>query len=89
MFQMFRQLFSSITVFFMALEKIAFASNHLASWAEESSGAFADEARIQRQAKLNALKGELAQSQQDLKQVTNQKVPTTTKAPRKPTVRKT
>ena len=58
MFQMFAQLFSAITVFFAALEKVAKATNHLSTWAEESAGSFADEARVQRQAKLNALNTE-------------------------------
>lgn len=55
MFAMFKQLFSAITTFFIAMEKIAQASNHLSTWAEETAGSFADEARIQRQAKMNAM----------------------------------
>lgn len=59
MFQMFNQLFSAFTTFFVALEKIAKASNHLATWSEETAGAFADEARLQRQAKKQRLEQEL------------------------------
>ena len=59
MFKMFTQLFLSITSFFSAFEKVGAAANHLADWAEESSAAFADEARIERQKKLKILKAEL------------------------------
>lgn len=55
MFQMFKQLFIAITSFFVALEKTANATVHLSTWAEESAGAFADEARVQRQAKMNLM----------------------------------
>lgn len=54
MFAMFTQLFSFITKLFSACEKGASAIDHLGTWADESAGAFADEARITRQAKLNA-----------------------------------
>ena len=67
MFNMFNQFFTAITVFFTALEKLAKATNHLSTWAEESAGAFADEARVQRQAKLNALN---AQAKLDIQQTT-------------------
>ena len=59
MFKMFTQLFLSITSFFSAFEKVGAAANHLADWAEESSAAFADEARIERQKKLALLKADL------------------------------
>lgn len=52
---MFRQMFIAITTIFASLEKLAKASDHLSTWAEESAGAFADEARMQRQAKLRLL----------------------------------
>jgi hypothetical protein len=55
MFQMFKQLFLAFTSFFVALEKTANATVHLSTWAEESAGAFADEARIQRQSKMNLM----------------------------------
>ena len=48
MFAMFRQLFAAIASFFSAAEKLGSAANHLGTWADESAGAFADEARIQR-----------------------------------------
>ena len=59
MFNMFKQLFSAITLFFVATEKLASASNHLATWADESAAAFSDEARIERQKKLAKLKADL------------------------------
>jgi hypothetical protein len=59
MFAMFKQLFIAITTYFTALEKTAKAVNHLADWAEETSAAFADEARIERQKKLALLKADL------------------------------
>ena len=52
---MLTQLFTAMTKYFLAFEKSANATVHLATWAEESAGAFADEARIQRQAKMNAM----------------------------------
>lgn len=55
MFTMFKQLFSAITAYFVALEKTANAAVHLSTWAEESAGAFADQARIERQAKMNLM----------------------------------
>ena len=59
MFNMFKQLFSAITLFFVATEKLASASNHLATWADETAAAFSDEARIERQKKLAKLKADL------------------------------
>lgn len=73
MFAMFKQLFSAITLFFVATEKVASASNHLATWADETAAAFADEARIERQKKLATLKA-------DLKAVENKTNPASTKA---------
>lgn len=52
MFQMFRQFFSMITVLFTAGEKLAKSADNLATWAEESTGAFSDQARIERAKKL-------------------------------------
>ena len=43
-----KQLFTAITVFFQATEKLANATNHLSTWAEETAASFADEARIMR-----------------------------------------
>ena len=59
MFAMFKQLFMSITVFFVALEKSANAVNHLATWGEETAASFADEARIERAKKLANLNADL------------------------------
>ena len=59
MFNMFKQLFSAITLFFVATEKVASAANHLATWGDETAAAFADEARIERSKKLAKLKAEL------------------------------
>lgn len=50
-----RQLFAMITVLFSAGEKTATAIEHLAIWGEETAGAFADQARIDRTANLLAL----------------------------------
>jgi hypothetical protein len=69
MFAMFKQLFSAFTTFFLALEKIAQASNHLSTWAEETAGAFADEARVQRQAKMNAMLKEQKVTEKQLNSV--------------------
>lgn len=55
MFAMFKQLFAAITAYFVAFEKTANAAVHLSVWAEESAGAFADQARIERQAKMNLM----------------------------------
>ena len=55
MFAMFKQLFAAFTIFFVSLEKVAKATEHLATWSEETAGAFADEARVQRQAKMNQM----------------------------------
>ena len=59
MFKMFAQFFVSMTTLFMALEKSAKAVDHLSSWAEESAGSFADEARMQREKRMSELKKQL------------------------------
>jgi hypothetical protein len=46
-----RALFSAMTVLFGAFAKMAGAVDHLASWSEETAGAFSDEARAERLAK--------------------------------------
>jgi CRISPR/Cas system CMR-associated protein Cmr5 small subunit len=66
---MFKQLFTAITVYFIAFEKLANATNHLSTWAEESAGSFADEARIQRQAKMNAMLKDQRVTEKQLAQV--------------------
>lgn len=55
MFKMFAQLFVMFQVLFAAGEKGAIAVNHLGTWAEETAGQFADEARILRRAKMDDL----------------------------------
>lgn len=56
MFAMFTQIFTTISVLFAGLEKFAHAFNHLGTWGEETAGAFSDESRINRRAKMNALR---------------------------------
>lgn len=69
MFTMFKQLFSAITAYFIALEKTANAAVHLSTWAEESAGAFADQARIERQAKMNLMLKEQRVTEKQLSQI--------------------
>jgi hypothetical protein len=52
---MFRQLFASFAVLFSAMEKYFKALDHIGTYVEESTGAFADQARIERQQKFAAL----------------------------------
>ena len=59
MFQMFKQLFISVTLFFAGLEKIASAFNHIGTWTDKHALALADKVRIERQKKLAKLKSEL------------------------------
>lgn len=56
--QAFKQIWLSIAMLFMAFEKGAGALNHLATWAEESAGTFADEARISRAQRVAALEAQ-------------------------------
>jgi hypothetical protein len=56
--QMLKQLWLAFTVLFTAFEKSAGALNHLATWAEESAGTFADEARISRAQRVAALEAQ-------------------------------
>lgn len=58
MFGMFKQFFAMLTTLFGAAEKGAKALDHLATWSEETAGAFADEARINRRAQMKALRHE-------------------------------
>jgi len=55
MFKMFNQLFNALTTLFSAAEKAAKSLDNLASIGEEMSGAYADEQRVLRQAKLAQL----------------------------------
>lgn len=61
MFKMFAQAFSALTVFFSALENFATAFFHLSTWGEEAAGAFADEAKVERQKKMAALQHSIQQ----------------------------
>lgn len=61
------QLFTAFTVLFTAFEKIAKTADNLASVAEESSGAYMDQARVQRAQKLAALNAESATQAAQLK----------------------
>jgi hypothetical protein len=63
MFKMFTQLWTALSMWFAAFEKFGGAISHLSTWAEESAGAFADEARMQRAAKMQALQAQLKQGQ--------------------------
>lgn len=56
MFAMFTQFFAMFAKLFSAGEKLSSSLDHLATWADESAGSFADEARILRVAKSNQLK---------------------------------
>lgn len=72
MFNMFAQIFTTISVLFAGLEKFANAFNHLGTWGEETAGAFSDESRINRRAKMEALRRKTG--------VTEEQVPTETVA---------
>lgn len=56
MFNMFRQMFLALQTLFSAAEKSAKALEHLATWAEEAAGTYADEARFERQERIAAAK---------------------------------
>ena len=58
MFSMFRQMFLALQTLFRATEKGAKALEHLATWAEEASATYANEARIERQQRIAALKAQ-------------------------------
>lgn len=58
MFKMFGQLFATIQLFFMGMEKFAAGFNHLGDWGNETMASFADEARILRRAKMRDLMAE-------------------------------
>lgn len=58
-----------LVALFSAGEKLAKSADNLATWAEETSGSFTDEARATRQQKLAALKH--ATEQQALKLASN------------------
>lgn len=55
-FAMLHQVYASIGALFSALTHGANALDNLGMWAEEQTGTFVDEARIERQAKIADLK---------------------------------
>lgn len=54
----FTQFFSALAVLFTAFEKLCKTADNLATVADESSGAYKDQARVERIAKLRALNAE-------------------------------
>ena len=56
---MFKAFNAFIVTLFTALNSLALALGHIAGWAEESAGSFADEARVNRQAQLIQLNKDL------------------------------
>ena len=74
MFNMFNQVFLTISVLFAGLEKFAKAFNHLGGWSEETAGAFADESAIKRKAARNAMLAKHGITEEDLKQIRNENV---------------
>jgi hypothetical protein len=60
------QFFTAFVALFTVIEKLANTADNLASVAEESSGAFRDQARIDRAQKLAALNHETAKQQKTL-----------------------
>lgn len=68
----FTQLFSALTVLFTAFESICNTANNLATVAEESSGSYKDQARIDRAMKLAQLEHDRATA---AKALTNQVQP--------------
>lgn len=56
--QAFTAFFAFIIQLFSAAEKGASALNNLATWADESTGTFTDEARHNRQQRINAMMAE-------------------------------
>lgn len=61
MLNMFKQLFTAITTFFMATENAAAAINHLSVYAREAAAALEDEARYERQLKRQAQERKLSE----------------------------
>jgi hypothetical protein len=55
---MFTSFFAFLVTMFGAAEKAASAANHLATWADEAAGTFADRARLERQHTINAILAE-------------------------------
>lgn len=60
------QMFTALSVLFAAFESICKTALNLATVAEESSGTYMDQARIERQAKLEQLKHDAAKQAKTL-----------------------
>lgn len=63
LFAMFAQFCNTVTTLFGAAEKSARALDNIASWAEEGTGVFKDEATIERKIKTNELAKRLKASE--------------------------
>lgn len=59
--EMLRQIFSAITTLFRAVERGANTLDNYAKWAEAESAHFEEEAAIEREARIAALKTKVAQ----------------------------
>lgn len=75
MFAMFTRLFAMFETLFAAGEKGAKALDHLASWSEDTAGAFNDEAKIQRIAKRKALLAKAGVSDEEVAKLEAEKAP--------------
>lgn len=56
---MFNNIFSSIAVFFSAVEKGSKTLENCATWAEQESAAFEAEAKVEREDRINKLRAQL------------------------------
>lgn len=63
----FRQLMATFTMFFAAFERTGSGINNVATWFDESTGAFVDEARINRQKNLALLNGDLVATEKQVR----------------------
>jgi hypothetical protein len=79
---MLQAFFRALTNVATMFEKFASAGNHIASWTDETSASFADQARVERQQKLAVLKHNRDQKQIELANTTGQ---VQTEAPAAPT----
>lgn len=55
-FAMLQGLYGTLNAMFSAVQRMANAADNLGQWAEESTATFVDEARIEREEKLDELK---------------------------------
>lgn len=70
--QALTQFFSTMFVFFSMTEKFAKAGEHVATVAEESAGAYADEARIKRVAQIKEMQKKYGLTAAEAKQIAAQ-----------------